>query len=237
MKLLDPTRPDDPRFDPHGEQGRRVLAAATARTVASRRFPRRRLLAGAALVATCVLAALVLTPAGGPPDARAALTESLDRMRGIDSGIVVMTIAGDRNEVRFDGEDMQWTSAFGTWQRVDGVEYENGKPTGSRTTENSFPDKLVAQVGKQSIVALAQRAPDFSARELPDGGFEYRATATAGDVFDAMPIAAGRAQGGAWKKRVPLEVTVKDGLVRRVRAGEEVTEYLSLGEPQSVERP
>ena len=159
MKLLDPTRPDDPRFDPHGEQGRRVLAAAKART-APRRFPRRRLLAGAALVATCVLAVLVLTPAGGPPDARAALTESLDRMRGIDSGIVVMTIAGDRNEVRFDGEDMEWTSAIGTWQRVDGVEYENGKPTGGHTTENSFPDKLVAQVGE----AVDRRARPARAR-------------------------------------------------------------------------
>jgi len=154
MKLLDPTRPDDPRFDPHGEQGRRVLAAAKTRTVASRRIPR--LLAATALVATCALAALVLIPAGGPPDARAALTQSLHRMRGIDSGIVVMTIAGDRNEVRVDGEDMEWKSTLGVWRRVDGVEYENGKPTGSRTTENSFPDKLVAQVGKQSIVALAR---------------------------------------------------------------------------------
>jgi hypothetical protein len=199
---------------------------------------RPRLLAGAAFAAACVLAALVLlTPAARPPDARAALTQSLERMREIDSGIVVMTIAGDRNEVRFEGDDMEWTSALGVWQRVDGREYENGRPTGTRWTDDSFPHKLVAQVGKQSIVALAQRSPDFTSRALPGGGFEYRATATAGEVFDAMPTAAGRAQGGAWRKRVPLEVTVRDGYVRRVRAGEEVTEYLKLGEPQSIERP
>ena len=234
MKLLDPTRPDDPRFDPHGEQGRRVLAAAMSAT-ASRRRVRPRLIAAAA-VAACAALALILTTAGNPPDARAALTRSLERMRDIDSGIVVMTIAGERNEVRFDGEDMEWTSSLGVWQRVDGVEYENGKPTGVTWGEGSFPHKLVAQVGTQSIVALVQRAPDLTTRELPNG-FEYRATATAGEVFDALPIAAGRALGGAWKRRVPLEVTVKDGLVRRVRAGEEVTEYLSLGEPQSIERP
>ena len=87
-------------------------------------------------------------------------------MREVDSGIVVMTLAGDRNEVRFDGEDMEWTSAIGIWKRVDGVEYENGKPTGTRWTDDSFPHKLVAQVGEQSIVALARRAPDFTAREL-----------------------------------------------------------------------
>jgi len=40
-----------------------------------------------------------------------------------------------------------------------------------------------------------------------------------------------------WLQRVPLEIAVAGGLVRRVRAGDEITEYLSLGEPQSIERP
>jgi hypothetical protein len=220
MKLLDPTRPDDPRFDPHGEQGRRVLAAAKTRATRGRRGAERRrgggaassrrgrLAAGGLVVVACALAALFFLPAGGPPDARAALAESLRHMREIDSGIVVMTIAGDRNEVRFDGADMEWTSSSGVWKRV----------------------------GRQDIVRLAQRAPDLTTRELADG-FHHTATATAGEVFDAMPIAAGRAQGGAWRRPVPLEVTVRDGYVRRVRTGDEITEYLSLGEPQSIERP
>ena len=105
-----------------------------------------------------------------------------------------MTIAGDRNEVRFDGEDMEWTSAIGTWQRVDGVEYENGKPTGSHDRE-----LLPGHSSPRSASSRSSRSPERARfpRELPDGGFKYRATATAGEVFDAMPIAAGRAQGSA----------------------------------------
>ncbi len=61
-----------------------------------------------------------------------------------------------------------------------------------------------------------------------------------GDIarFCARPRGHGRGcRGRGHRQTRQLEVTVKDGLVRRVRAGAEVTEYLSLGEPQSIERP
>jgi hypothetical protein len=70
----------------------------------------------------------------------------------------------------------------------------------------------------------------------------YRATVTAGEVFDASPTAAGRAQGGAWRRSARLEVTVgKDGLIERVvSTGDVVTEtveYRDLNAPQAIERP
>ncbi len=57
------------------------------------------------------------------------------------------------------------------------------------------------------------------------------------DCGDIARCCARRTATAEDEVRFELEVTVTDGLVRRVRAGGEVTEYLSLGEPQSIERP
>ena len=234
MKLLDPTRPDDPRFDPHGEQGR---ACSPRRRRASRAAARAGAARRRALVASCALAALVLTPPAGPPDARAALAQSLERMREIDSGIVRMTIAGDRNEVRFDGDDMEWTSASASGSASTVSSTRTASPPGRAWTEDSFPHKLVAQVGSSRSSSSPGARPTSRRANVPTA-----ASSTARPPPRARsstpcrsPPAAPRAERGSGgsRSRSPCGT----GYVRRVRAGEEVTEYLNLGEPQSIERP
>jgi hypothetical protein len=264
LDLLDPTRPDDPRFDPAGEQARRVRSAALARPPARR--PAARRLALAAAAATVAAAVLVVALTRSPTDARAALAEAAARTAGVESGRVVWTMRSDppgparfsaHAEVRFQGGDLEWVSRGvavledGRTERTgsayreigDDAYARSGAKPGARfervppTSEEDHPHKLVDQVGSQALVALARRADD-----LTTDGTTYRATATAGQVFDAAPTAAGRAQGGAWDRPVTLEVVVgPEGLIRRVTVTQpdstETTEYLDLGEPQVIERP
>jgi hypothetical protein len=264
LDLLDPTRPDDPRFDPAGEQAARVRAAALTRRPAPRPAGRRLVLAGA--VAAIAAALLVVVVVRSPTDARAALEAAAARTAAIESGRVVWTIRSDppgpvwvvgRAEIRFQGGDLAYVSSGeivledGRRERTGSAYREIGDDAYARddtkpgarfermppTSEEDQPHKLVANVGSQGLIALARRADD-----LTTDGTTYRATTTAGEVFDAAPTAAGRFQGGAWDRPVTLEVVVgPDGLVRRVSVtddhGTETTEYLDLGEPQVIERP
>ena len=89
----------------------------------------------------------------------------------------------------------------------------------------------IARVLNRPVALISRRL--YRARQR----LASRATATAGEVFDALPTAAGRVSG----RRV-AEAGAARGHRRR-RAGpartrrDAITEYLSLGEPQSIERP
>jgi hypothetical protein len=275
-----PTRPDDPRFDPHGAQARRVRARAVARAEATASRPGgRRVLArvalGACVVAILAVAASVLlTTTNSPPDARAALQQAAARTAAFDSGRVIYTSRAEprgrepgfvaRAEVRFDDDgDLEGvlrsrrvfpggqTVSFAaeTFRDVDGRAYsrddsrpgEGWVPNG-QAAETDHPHRLVDQVGSVALVALARRASDLTTEPAAGGGTVYRATATAGEVFDAAPTATARGSGGGWNRKVQLAVTVgDDGLIRRWEVNSprltQTTEYLDLGEPQVIERP
>jgi hypothetical protein len=272
LKLLDPTRPDDPRFDPRGDVGRRVRAAAVAAPPS--RIPRRRprrVVPALAVAAAAAAAGVVLLPTGGPDDARATLQKAAERTAAVESGMVTWTLRADppgpvrsvdRSEIRFSGGDLEWHSRSDgvledgrrvadrlTYVEVGddgyirddtepGVGFEHGGPT----AESDFPHKLVEHVGSEALVALVRGAGDLATRAAPGGATAYRATVTAGQVFDASPTAAGRARGGAWDRPVTLEVTVGgDGLIRRVESGDDrstmTIEYRDLNVPQAIERP
>jgi hypothetical protein len=275
--VLDPTRPDDPRFDPHGAQARRVRARAVARAEATAPRPAgRRVLARVALAACVVailaVAASVLLTTNSPPNARAALQQAAVRTASFDSGRVIYTSRFEpqvreagyvaRLEVRFDDGDLEGvlrsrrvlpggrTVSFSaeTFWDVDGRSYrrDDSRPGAGwvpegQAVDTDHPHRLVDQVGSVALVALARRASDLTTEPAAGGGTVYRATATAGEVFDAAPTATARASGGGWKRKVQLAVTVDDGLIRRweVRSPQltQTTEYLDLGEPQVIERP
>jgi hypothetical protein len=277
LEPLDPTTADEPRFDPHGPEARRIRAAAIARAEAAQsrvgRRPQARLrgaLAAAFALAVVVVVVLAVAPRSAP-DARAALEQAAERTAAVESGRVIWTqradppgpVRGfDRSEVRFTGGDLEWThrgwavspdgerhGSRSTYREIgDDGYYRDDTTPGARfermepSAESDFPHKLVQQVGSEALVALARRADDLTEEPAPGGGTTYRATATAGEVFDAAPIAAGRARGGAWKRPVELAVTVgDDGLIARVvavgRYDTMTTEYADLGEPQPIERP
>jgi hypothetical protein len=276
--VLDPTRPDDPRFDPHGAQARRVRARAVARAEATAPRPAgRRMLARVALAACVVailaVAASVLLTTNSPPNARAALQQAAARTASFDSGRVIYTSRFEprapepgsvaRLEVRFDDDgDLEGvmrsrrvfpggrTVSMGaeTFRDVDGRGYgrDDSRPGAGwvpegQAADTDHPHRLVDQVGSVALVALARRASDLTTEPAAGGGTVYRATATAGEVFDAAPTATARASGGGWKRKVQLAVTVDDGLIRRweVRSPQltQTTEYVDLGEPQVIERP
>jgi hypothetical protein len=277
--VLDPTRPDDPRFDPHGAEGRRVRARAVARAEATASRPaRRRVLARAALAACVVamlaVAASVLLTTSSPPGARAALQQAAARTASFDSGRIIFTSRFEpgapepgsicRHEVRFDGRDFESVSrcrvvspggrtvsqSADTGWEIDGRGYTRDDsrpgarvvPLGGPWGDGDFRKKLVEQVGSEALVALARRASDLTTEPAAGGGTVYRATATAGAVFDAAPLAAGRGSGGAFKRKVQLAVTVDDdGVIRRVEVSSPqltmTTEFVDLGEPQVIERP
>lgn len=122
LELLDPTRADDPRFDPDGHHAERVRSAALARAASTprRTAPRPRgRTAVAGLVTACAVAAgvVVAVTATDAPDARASLVAAAERTDGFESGRVVLTerfhdpdgrVRGhDRSEVRFDGTDLE----------------------------------------------------------------------------------------------------------------------------------
>jgi hypothetical protein len=272
LAVLDPTRPDDPRFDPDGEQGRRVLSAAVAAPFprASRRRPRR-LVPVLGVVAAAAAAGIVLLPTGSPDDARAALQRAAERTAAVESGRVIWTLRADppgaarsvdRSEISFSGGDLEWRSrsemVLDDGRRVvDGVTYvevgsdgyfrDDTRPGGAfqrsaPSAESDFPHQLVEHVGSEALVALVRGADDFAAQSARGGATRYRATVTAGQVFDASPTAAGRARGGAWARPVTLEVTVgDDGLIRRVVSTDDratmTVEYRDLNSPQVIERP
>jgi hypothetical protein len=123
LELLDPTRPDDPAFDPRGEQAQRVRTAAMR--AAADRAPGRRprpLVLGVALVAAAVAAAVgavVVLSSLPPTSARAALQEAVARTRAVASGRIVRTVeirppatresSIERHVVRFDADgDLEW---------------------------------------------------------------------------------------------------------------------------------
>jgi hypothetical protein len=276
LEILDPTRPDDPRFDPRGDQGRRVRAAATARAEPAplpspRRTRPRRLAPALATAAVAAAAAVVLLPTGASDDARAALQQAAERTAAIESGRVIWTLradppgpvrSADRSDIHFSGGDLEWrarghivledgrrTETALTYREIgdDGYVRDDSEPgaeftKGPATAESDFPHQVVRHFGSEALVALVRGAADFSARPAAGGATVYLATVTAGEVFDAAPTAAGRAQGGAWRRPVTLEVTVSEaGLIERVvTSGEHETmtiEYRDLNLPQVIERP
>lgn len=278
LELLDPTRPNDPAFDPRGAQADRVRAAARAgaprRDLPPRRRRRaasRRIAAGVLAIAAVVAAVVVATDTTAPTDARAALARAAARTADITSGRIVWTVGGEdprsgyagrtRTVVRFDGENLEARSRSRatvpgrpvmetdtTLRHVDGTAYvrDESQPGADferigRAAPTDPSRLLVEQVGSPALVELARRDPGLERSAAPGGGTLYQATATAGEVFDAAPIAAGRAQGEVFDRKVRLEVIVRDGLVRRVKVVDEgitqTTEYLELGEPQPIERP
>jgi hypothetical protein len=92
--VLDPTRPDDPRFDPHGAQAQRVRTEARAEATASRPAGRRvlaRVALAACVVAILAVAASVLLTTRSPPGARAALQRAAARTASFDSGRIIFT--------------------------------------------------------------------------------------------------------------------------------------------------
>lgn len=274
LDVLDPTRPDDPRFDPHGAHGERVRRAALARAAAHPSAPGRNLFRPSAVLASgaavaLVAAVLILTTAGSSPDARAALAQAEQRMATVGSGVVTVTHDGrgggyavnEVDEVRFDGVDLEWVTRARlalpdgrtitkreTFREVDGIGYlrDDTKPdarfeTLGSTSDRDFPHQLVKQVGKQSLVELARRADDLTTRSAGSTTV-FRATATAGAVFDAAPTAAARAPGGAWRGNATLEVTVgPDGFVRQVQVDSAhdttTTQFADLGKPQAIPSP
>jgi hypothetical protein len=268
LDLLDPTRPDDTAFDPHGSQAERVRAAALARHApdpARHRTPRRRIALGLATVVAATAA--VVTSTTAPTDARAALLRAAERTGAIESGRVVWTLQADhpgpgyaaevRNEVRFSGDDAEITSRGTetlpggkvterrtTFRLIDGVGYTRDDTRPGRPFERLEPISrggeplaIVDQAGNEALVALVK-----STRDLQVDGDTYRGTTTAGAIEDAAPTAPSRSKSPAWDQRVELELTVgDDGLIRRVIARGEhdtrTTEYLDLGEPQTIEAP
>jgi hypothetical protein len=291
LDLLDPTDPQDPRFDPGGDQARRVRAAAVARAQARPtpqrpRLTRRSLALVAGAAAALAVAAVLVSTTGSPSDARAVLRDAARRTAAVESGRVIWSVRASarkprggpfrdeyREEIRFDGDDLaavarsRWVdgnrsgSTRTTYVEVDRVGYtrDDSKPNAPFEREpfqSSGQDPthlIVKQVGSPALVELARRSDDLTTKEGPDGSVTYRATATAGAVFDAAPRAAGRAKGPSFARPVRLEITVDgDGLIRRVRTTSQiektdtgyrdlsettVTEYLDLGEPQRIEAP
>jgi hypothetical protein len=150
LDLLDPTRPDDPSFDPDGAQAQRVRAAAAAvRPAAPRKPPRRapRLALGGLAATVLAAAAVVVGTTTTAPDARAALLQAAERTGAVDSGRAVYTLHADhgavgykadvRNEIRFSGDDFEIVSAGRetlpsgkteerslTYRQIDGVGYQ-----------------------------------------------------------------------------------------------------------------
>jgi hypothetical protein len=274
LEPLDPTRPDEPRFDPHGPEARRIRAAAIAqaeeeqpRGRPARRPTRPAAALGAAFALAAVVVVVLAVAPRSAPDARAALQRAVEQTAAVESGRVIWTMHADppgpirawgRSEVRFTGGDLEWTSSGWsvspdgersssetTYREIgddgfvlEGARFQRVEPS----AESDFPHKLVQQVGSEAFVALARGADDLTEEPALGGGTTYRATATAGEVFEAAPIAAGRAQGGAWRRPVDLAVTVgDDGLITRVVAAARydtmTTEYADLGEPQPIELP
>jgi hypothetical protein len=277
--VLDATRPDDPRFDPHGAQARRVRARAVARAEATASRPAGRGVLVRVALAVCVVAILAVAVSdflttSSPPGARAALQQAAARTASFDSGRIIFTSrseprAGEpgyvgRDDVRFDGGDFESVSRWRVVSRggrtvrlgaetsleVDGRGYTRDDsrpaagfvPLGGPWGDGDFRKKLIDQIGSEALVALARRASDLTTEPAAGSGTVYRATATAGAVFDAAPLAAGRASGGGWKRKVQLAVTVDDdGVIRRVEVSSPqltmTTEFVDLGEQQVIERP
>lgn len=153
LDLLDPTRPDDPAFDPDGPQARRVRAAAVrpAPAKAPRRAPR--LALGGLAAAVLAAAAVVVGTTTTAPDARAALLQAAERTGAIGSGRAVYTLQVDhgdvgykadvRNEIRFQGDDIEIVSTGRetlpsgetmeralTYRQIDGVGYQRSGDNG-----------------------------------------------------------------------------------------------------------
>jgi hypothetical protein len=122
LTLVDPTSPDETRFDPHGESARGVLAAAIERGTDSPSraapFRRPRVIAGIAGASLAVLVAVAVLVGGDstlrPAD---ALAHAVDRTAAFESGVIRYRIegaaAGHRldatREIRFSGADMEMT--------------------------------------------------------------------------------------------------------------------------------
>jgi hypothetical protein len=244
LELLDPTRADDPAFDPDGAQAHRVRVAAMRARPAARPAPRRRLALGGAAVAAAALIAAVVGTSTAPPDAVAALREAARQTAAADSGRVLVMVKGEgpiagyrvdaRTEIRFQREDLELVVRSReaipggpemeralTLRRIDGIAYErdDSRP-GGRFRKLGKVDpvtfSVVGQVDDDGLVALVQSTRDVKAER--DGDVTtYRGTTTAGAVEDAAPTAHSRSQGGEWDREVRLEVSVgEDGLIRHV---------------------
>jgi hypothetical protein len=262
LELLDPTRPDDPAFDPAGPQAQRVLAAAMRPVPEPRRAPKRLALVLAAAAAVAV-AVVLATGTTAPTDARAALLQAAERTSAIDSGRVVWTLKADltdplykadiRNEIRFSGNDLemvgtgQETLPNGqildrrtTFRLVDGIGYErdgDGRFQELGPVSHEGQLQITGQIDNEALVALVRSTDDLTV-----DGSTYRGTVTAGEFEDAAPTAPGRAKGPAWNRPIKLELTIDgEGLIRRIVATGEhevrTTEYLDLGSRQVIEKP
>lgn len=142
LTLLDPTAPEEARFDPDGDVARGVLSAAIARGTepagARASTPRRarpRLFAGVVGTSVAALVAAVAFVGGSSTlSATDALAQAVSRTAGFDSGVVRYhsegsTPAGYRldvtQEVRFAGGDVELvqrgeeTLPSGTQERSD----------------------------------------------------------------------------------------------------------------------
>jgi hypothetical protein len=247
MKLLDPTLPNDPVFDPDGLQAHRVRAAAR-RPLHPRRAPRRRLALGLATGAAAAAAVAIGTGTTSPIDARAALLEAAERTGAIESGRAISTLRSDhpnrqaevRNEMRFQGDDLEIVSTGQetlpsgetidrrlTFREVDGVAYQRvGDGEFRRIGTSVPPDRSEPQGGVDVPPAIAgQIANDQlialvkAADDVTSDGSTYRGTVTTGQIEAAAPTTAGRPRGPSWDVLVKLEVTINDdGLIRRVVA-------------------
>jgi len=125
LTQLDPTAPDDPRFDPDGDVAKGVLSAAIARgsepagaTTTSRPARRPRLLAGAMGTSVAAIAAVALLTGGGSTlTATQALAQAVNRTAAFESGVIRYhnEIQDDESgyrldatqQVRFSGTDME----------------------------------------------------------------------------------------------------------------------------------
>lgn len=259
LDQLDPTRADDPAFDPDGQQAQRVFTAAQRKP---QRAPRRRVALALATVATAAAATVVVTTTTSPTDARAALLQAAERTANIDSGRAAWTLEADRpegyrasirNEIRFSGDDSELVSRGTetlpdgrtlrsdlTIRRIDGIAYQregDGAFTRIGPVSGDGLFAITGQVDNKALVALVKSADDLEVE-----GDTYRGTVTAGEVEDAAPTAPGRAKGPAWDRPVSLEITVdRDGYIRFIlikgRYEMRTTEYSDLGQKQVIERP
>jgi hypothetical protein len=258
--IPDPTRGDDPRFDPADAQAQAVLARATAgegssRRAAARPRVRRRLTLAGGLGVACALAAVVALGAGsgtgglGPAD---ALAQAAEKTAAVTSGVArTLIVAPDGAQVetviRFDGEDAEATvnqrDAGGTTDElarrvVDGVRYERGQDGSWNVVKGDGShdaDSVRAEIGNRALYDLVRAATDVTR----DGDvYKAQVPAKALRGLENVPLGLGEV---APAEEVPVEITAANGLITSVsidsQLGRYTVAYSKLGEPQSIAAP